>query len=308
MRKVICLVMVAAATAGCGTRSLLGLKRPSGTASQAAAASPTEALETFMTKVRKLSTEATAARAAQTTSVETQDARLRSALAAAVFARTPESYRLVATEYWRLGIFDKAHEYLNTALSIAPQDSATLDAMARLWRDAGFPQAGLADAHRAVYFAPQSAVAHNTLGTVLQAMGRWDAARESYARAARLEPTAAYAFNNLCYAWVKAGDGNQARKACERALQLQPDFAAARNNLALAHAVNGNMPAARATFSASGDPAGALYNTGMVHLARREFANAVDAFAAAHASKPTLAVAAARARQAAAHRDGATEE
>lgn len=314
MRKLICLVVVAVATTGCGASGVLGLKRSAGPTSPAEgerlgpSASPTESLETFMRKVRKLSADATPARAQAATSLETYDPRLRSALAAAVLARTPDSYRAVAREYWRLGIFDKAHQYLNGALTMGPQDAATLDALARLWRDAGFPQLGLADAHRAVYFAPQSAVAHNTLGTVLQALGQRVPAREAYERAARLDPSAAYAFNNLCYAWVLTGEGVRARTACERALQLQPDLAAARNNLALAHAVTGNLPAARATFAASGDEAGALYNTGMVHLARREFSNAVDAFAAAHASKPALALAAARERQAAEQRDRPSEE
>ena len=308
MRKLCCLVIVAVATTGCGARSFLGLKPGSpAKPEQARAASPTEALETFMGKMRKLSAEAAPPRA-ESPSLETHDTRLRAAIAAAVLARTPASYRLVAAEYWRVGVFDRAHEYLNAALAMAPQDAATFDALARLWRDAGFPQLGLADAHRAVYFAPHSAVAHNTLGTLLQALGRRVPARESYERAARLDASAAYALNNLCYAWVLEGDGKRARTACERALELQPDFAAARNNLALAHAVNGNLPAARDAFAASGDRAGALYNTGMVHLARREFANAVDAFAAAQASKPSLALAAARARQAAAHRDHKAEE
>ena len=120
-----------------------------------------------MGKMRKLSAEATPQRA-PVASLETHDTRLRGAIAAAVLARTPQSYRLVAAEYWRVGVFDKAHEYLNAALTMSPQDAATFDALARLWRDAGFPQLGLADAHRAVYFAPDSAVAHNTLGTLLR--------------------------------------------------------------------------------------------------------------------------------------------
>jgi TolB-like protein len=104
----------------------------------------------------RLTAEATPPRA-EIPSLETHDSQLRAAIAAAALARTPASYRLVAAEYWRVGVFDRSHEYLTAALAMAPQDAATFDALARLWRDAGFPQLGLADAHRAVYFAPESA-------------------------------------------------------------------------------------------------------------------------------------------------------
>ena len=305
MRIVSCFV-VAALVSGCGARTSVDLTPdtapPGPRQAEAPAASPTAALETFMGKVRKLSADATPR--TQAASLEAQDPRLRAALAAAVVSRSPSSYRMVASEYWRLRVFDKAHEYLNAALAMAPQDAATFDALARLWRDAGFPQLGLADAHRAAYHAPTSAIAQNTLGTLLQAIGQRAPARDAYVRATRLDPSAAYAFNNLCYALVLDGDGRRARAACERALELQPDFAAALNNLALAFAVAGDVPAAQRTFAASGDAAAAHYNTGIVHLAQRNYTSAVDAFAAAQTARPTLAIAAARARQAAAQRAG----
>ena len=265
----------------------------------ASTAAPGDSLETFMAKVRKLSTEATVDRP-DATSVETAYPSLGEAILAARLQPSPEAYRTVAHEYWRIRIFDKAHEYLNKARLLSSTDAATYDALARLWRDSGFPHLGLGDAHRAVYYAPGSPIVHNTLGTVFQALGRRALARGEYRRALEIDPSAAYALNNLCYGWMLDGDAPKAVAACERALELHPEMAAARNNLGLAHAVAGNGPAARAAFEGAGDAAQAHYNAGIVNLARGQYKSAVKSFEAAQSARPTLAMAAERARQASA--------
>jgi len=94
-----------------------------------------------------------------------------------MLAPSPETLRAAANEYALAGVNDRAFEYLNRSIALAPRDAAGYDALARLWRDSGFPQLGLGDAYRAVYYAPASAIAHNTLGTLLQALGHRDAAR-----------------------------------------------------------------------------------------------------------------------------------
>ena len=250
-----------------------------------------------MASVRHASTEARPVPVRPQT-LEMADPRLTNALGAALAAPSPRSYRAVASEYKRLGVYDRAHQYLSNALLLDGTDAATYDAMARLWRDGGFPQLGLPEAYRAVFYAPASATARNTLGTVLQALGRRDLARQEYQRAIELDQQAAYAFNNLCYSWTLEGEAARAIAACEQALAIAPNLAAARNNLGLAHAVAGHTAEAQRAFASSGDKAAALYNTGIVHLARREYKSAVEAFQAAHAARPGLTSAVARARQA----------
>jgi len=250
-----------------------------------------------MAKVRQLSAEARPERPTSPT-VEGHNRVLAAALAVATFAPSPAAYRQAAEEYRRFGIFDKAFQYLGMARALDSRDAATYDALARLWRDSGFPHLGLGDASRATYFAPMSPIVHNTLGTIFQALGRRTLARDEYERALRLDPDAAYALNNLCYGWVLEGDTRKAIAACEGALRLQPDLLAARNNLGLARAVNGDVAAVRAAFAGTGDRAADLYNTGLVYLAQGEYAGAIDAFESAHTARPTLAGAAARARQA----------
>jgi tetratricopeptide (TPR) repeat protein len=211
--------------------------------------------------------------------------------------RSAEALRAVGLEYARLGIVDRAHEYLNKALTVAPRDAATYDALARLWRDSGFPHLGLGDAHRAHYFAPASPVVHNTLGTLLQALGKRADARRSYERALQLDPGAAYALNNICYGWMLDGEASRAIAACEQALKLEPTLAAARNNLGLAFAASGDVTAARAAFSQAANPAVAHYNTGIVQLARRRYAEALESFRAAATAQPALRGTQARIRQ-----------
>ena len=231
-------------------------------------------------------------------SVEETYPRLAAAFLVATERPSPEALRHVAEEYRRLRIADRAHHHLQQALRLDPRDAATYDALARLWRDGGLPGLALADAHRAVYYAPLSAVAHNTLGTALQALGRRKEARDQYERALQLDPSAAYALNNLCYGWILDRQPGRAVAACAAALKLAPGLAAARNNLGLAYAAGGELDSARGAFDGVGDRATALYNIGIVYMAKRRYRDAVSAFMAAQQARPSLHMAAARAEQA----------
>jgi tetratricopeptide (TPR) repeat protein len=263
---------------------------------QAQAMPPPQTLESFIAKVRKLSAEARPQRPAATT-IEGSDARLAGALAASIASPSPERFREVASEYARIGVTDRAYEYLMRSVTSDPHDAAGYDALARLWRDSGFPQRGLGDAYRAVHYAPASPIVHNTLGTLLQVLGNRNAARLEYERALQLDPTAVYALTNLCYAWLMNGHSGHAETACGRALQLNPRYVPARNNLALAHAVAGDVAAAQIAFEDVDDPAAGIYNIGLVHLARREYTDALESFTRAAALRPTMRLAAARVRQ-----------
>jgi Flp pilus assembly protein TadD len=149
-----------------------------------------------------------------------------------------------------------------------------------------------------VYYAPNWAVAHNTLGTVFQAMGRRADARAEYEQALRLDAGAAYALNNLCYSDILDGRMTSAIKRCGDALASDPQLRAAHNNLGIAYAAIGRMDAAMDAFKVGVDPAGALYNLGIMRLARKEYGSAVEAFQAAQTTKPSFPLAAARIDQA----------
>jgi len=290
---------------GCGARGAAPIKVPQqpadavvSMASGRAASGGGTSLDEFIAKVRAATAEARPPVRTPPAVAESADPRLAAAIAAVQAQPSPETLRVAAREYGRLGIFDRAHPLLLDALRLDRRDAATYDALARLWRDAGVPGAALADAHRAVYYAPASAVAHNTLGTVLQTLGRRKDARVEYERALKLEPAAAYALNNLCYSWILEGEVRKAEAACRSALAVEPGLAAAHNNLGLVYASSGQLDAARKAFEESGDRATALYNVGIMHMAGRRYRDAVSAFVAAQEARPSMRMAADRAAQA----------
>jgi tetratricopeptide (TPR) repeat protein len=231
------------------------------------------------------------------TTVETSDPSLAEALLAVTTQPTALSHRTVAMRYVQLGVLDVAHEHFSAAVALDPTDAASWDGLARIWRDWGFPHLALADAYRAVYYAPDSATVHNTLGTVLQALNKRYAARAQFEQALALDVSAAYALSNLCYSWRLLGNAPKAADACRQALQVQPGLETARNNLALAYEAAGDLSSALATLAASTDAARAAYNKGLLHLARREYREALQAFDVARAERPRFPEAEAIARQ-----------
>jgi tetratricopeptide (TPR) repeat protein len=295
LRRFTCLVMAVVAT-GCGA----GRSAGSLTARQTSAP-PRESLSSFIEKTREIQTQASAVPTqVLATTLETMDPKLGAALAEARLNPSSAAARNVAAAYARHGIFDMAHQHLMAAVKSDPRDAANYEALARLWRDVRMSHLGIADAHRAVYYAPDWAVAHNTLGTVLQALGQRTAARAEYERAIALDPSAAYALNNLCYSDILDGRFTRAIERCKDALEADATLRAAQNNLGVAYAGAGRMNAALDAFNLGVDPAGALYNLGVVRMARKEYRSAVEAFQAAQARQPSFALAAARAQQASA--------
>lgn len=297
LKKAVVCVAVAVISTACAARGSVRPAEPLAPEVGTRGLPPHDSLETFIGKVRTLSSRARPPQPAVRT-VEASDPALAAALLRVATRPTASNHRAVADEYARLGILDKAHEYLSAAVAIDPRDAAAWDGMARIWRDWGVLHLGLADAHRARYFAPTSPIVHNTLGTVFQALGRHREARAQYEKALQLDATAGYALNNLCYSWLLDGQAPEAVRACDRALQLQPRLEAARNNLALAYAVSGNLDAAQDVFASTSERGRAEYNLGIVHLARRQYSEAVKAFEAAQKIRPGFRAAEAMARQA----------
>jgi tetratricopeptide (TPR) repeat protein len=296
VRLLVLSVALVAATTGCAERRFINVTpdRPDRTA---AAGAPVDSLSAYMAKFREIAANARPEGRPAVRTVEATDPALAAALLAATAMPTPDTYREVAQEYRRLRVYDKSHDYLSAALKLDSKDAMTHDALARTWRDAGFPHLGVGDAYRAIYHAPRSAAARNTLGTLFQAMGRRTEARTQYETAARLDLLAGYAHNNLCYSWILEGDARQALEACRRALSLDPDSPIAHNNAGLAYALTGNMAAARDEFAHAGRAA-AAFNSGMVNLAAENWDGASKDFLDALTADPGLRPAAVRARQA----------
>ncbi|HVQ15092.1 MAG TPA: tetratricopeptide repeat protein [Vicinamibacterales bacterium] len=229
--------------------------------------------------------------------VETQDPELASALATLTIAQSSAQHRRVAERYYRLRILDSAYDHFLRATVLDPNDGVAFEGLARIWRDWGFAERGLGDASRAVHFAPSLPAAHNTLGRILLTLGRYDDARQAFERTLALDPAAAYAFNNLCYLSLLEGDFTLAATHCQAALDADPDFIPARNNLALSYAVSQREDLALREFIATGDPAAAAYNMGLVRQAEGDYAAAAKAFDEASRKRPAWSAARMKARQ-----------
>jgi Flp pilus assembly protein TadD len=149
--------------------------------------------------------------------LEATSPALQRALLALSLQPSARHYLQVATAYTSAGVADRAFDYLEAGLKQHPSAAALHDAVARLWRDWGFPGRGLAAAHRAVFHAPRSAEARNTLGTVLWVLGKRVDARHAFAVATELDPGAWYAWHNLCASSMADGDTGEAELPCRRA-------------------------------------------------------------------------------------------
>lgn len=155
-------------------------------------------------------------------SLEGTSPPLRRALTTlAADASSASAYLEVAHAYLAEGVSDRAFDYLNDGLRHNPTSAALHDAVARVWRDWGFPERALRPAHTAIYHAPRSGEARNTLGTVLWALGQRAAAREAFIQATELAPMAPYGWHNLCQAELAAGNTRAATMHCQRATQLK---------------------------------------------------------------------------------------
>jgi tetratricopeptide (TPR) repeat protein len=234
--SIVCLV-----AGGCASRSAKGspFVRPGEPKVHIGPAQKSDkhSLERYIGQVRRLAAEARPVpKTSLLPTIETRDPALAAALLRAVAEPTGPRYRQVAAEYRRLRILDAAHAYYQRALRLEPRDAAALDGLARIWRDWGFANVGLADAHRAVYFAPGSPAARNTLGTLLEALGQPAQARKAYEAAVALDPRAAYAHNNLCHLALVGGRLTEAVASCRAALAIDGGLAAARANLRRAEA------------------------------------------------------------------------
>jgi tetratricopeptide (TPR) repeat protein len=257
-----------------------------------------EPLEAFIDKVRQLTLEARPLRQSDSVTIERTDSALVAARALLAASPTAEHHRFVAAAYLRLGVADAAYSHFADALRLDPHDGASLDGLARIWRDWGFPERALGNAYRAIGATPNAPAGHNTLGTVLVSVGQPTAARAAFERALALDPGAPYVLNNLCYAAVLEGDAARAISSCQSAVDANPALATARNNLALAYASAGDFRAASQEFLRTGDAVAERYNMGVVLFATRHYQEAAAAFDEAAAMRPSLVLARQRARQA----------
>jgi len=251
----------------------------------------------YTRKLRALQTKATVKTSLLPT-IEKNNPELASALLRLALFENAEHHRMVAAAYRKVGVTDYAHRHYQRALRLDPCDGAAYEGLAQIWRDWAMPEVALGDAHRAVHCRPDSASAHNTLGTVFQTLGQTKNARWAFERALELDGHAAFALNNLCFLSLQEQNGRAAQLMCERALVQDPTMTAARTNLALAYVMQGDIAGAEARLLENRDSAAGRFNVGMLRMSMGRYAEAVEAFDAVVAERPSSREARQRAAQA----------
>jgi len=104
--------------------------------------------------------------------------------------------------------------------------------------------------------------------------------------------------NNLCFLSLQEQNGRAAQLMCERALVQDPTMTAARTNLALAYVMQGDIAGAEARLLENRDSAAGRFNVGMLRMSMGRYAEAVEAFDAVVAERPSSREARQRAAQA----------
>lgn len=125
---------------------------------------------------------------------------LRARLTRLALAPSPAAYLDAAAAYRGYGVADRAFDLITEGLARFPRDGRLHAAAAAAWRDWGFPERGLRDAHLGVHYAPDSVETRTALATVLWALDERPAALDAFAAAARLAPATSDARRNWCRA------------------------------------------------------------------------------------------------------------
>jgi len=131
--------------------------------------------------------------------------------------------------------FQKALQFVEESLQLAPDDAITLNAMTVcLIRLDRFEDA-LKTGRKAVDAKPDNAEAHNNLGICYRRLEKWEEASQCYARALEIRPEFTDALNNLGLALVKQGRPLEGIDLYKRCLELNENSANTHDNMGLAY-------------------------------------------------------------------------
>ena len=104
--------------------------------------------------------------------------------------------------------------------------------------------------------------------------------------------------NNLCFLAYSEGNFDEAAERCEEAVRVDPSLRQAFNNLALVYFSTGRDGLGWKALQDAGPIWSAMYNLGVVHMARGNHEAAAATFTAVSRVKPNWAAPRRRAKQA----------
>jgi tetratricopeptide (TPR) repeat protein/predicted Ser/Thr protein kinase len=167
-----------------------------------------------------------------------------------------------------------------------PQVRITL---AGLYSMTGRHTSALEELHKAVRRAPDDDVAHRQLGNVYLDLGQTDAAVEEFKKAVALRPDYWRNRGRLGFVYYRIGRFDEAAEQFKRVTELQPENASGFQMLGSIYHAQGDLERALANYGHAIDLAptpNAWANIGSIHLVRREYSRAAEAFEQARRVRP----------------------
>lgn len=175
-------------------------------------------------------------------------------LAIAADPSDPDAYRSLGFANHKLDRPDSSVAAYRRALELAPDDAASLSAIAIVLYNAGRIEESLPYLERAAVADPENKTIKSTLATSYASMGRNDEALAAYQRALEVSPDDRSLIVNLGGLFWKAGDYAAAAAHYQRAVDLDPEDTRACRDLAMARLKLGDLePAIALLEQVTGD-------------------------------------------------------
>jgi protein O-mannosyl-transferase len=149
--------------------------------------------------------------------------------------RVPIAHNNLGNAYLSVGLFDKAIEQYQTALSLNPNYTRAHNNLGNAYQYKGLFDKAIEQYQKALSLKPDYIEAYINLGVMYQSKGLFDKAIEQYQTALSLKPDHAEAHYNLGLAYQSKDLFDKAIEQYQTALSLKPDFAEAHKNLGISY-------------------------------------------------------------------------
>ena len=166
-----------------------------------------------------------------------------------VFPDSPEAHHLLAVNYARQQMWDKAFEHVDMALEGQPSHPAlSYNHGAFLYNTQRYDEA-VEPFHRAHELEPENLQYHQTYASSLEAAGRHEECVAELTMLLDSHPREASLYYDRGHSWMKLSETAMARSDAEKAISLSPDIAGAHYLLGKIHEQDEELSKALAAYS-----------------------------------------------------------
>lgn len=202
----------------------------------------------------------------------------------------PEVLSLVGSAYMKLNDHDKAAEYFDKAVALAPKDVNVRRLMAINVLNAGDSSEAINELNFAIQLDPNSIQQQYLLITALLRKEDFDTAVTTANKLIKQHPNDAVALNLMGNAYLGKGDNASAKQAFERAAKNDPQYITSRLNLGRIAELEGDMDSAKSHYQEAlkinPNHLSALLSLGKIAVENRDLNQALTLFDKAAQANP----------------------